>query len=74
MFNYCKDKRSSYGTKNIENLEIIEVTKSKLEQFGYATTNAFTGGDVALNKHFFDFVEQNILNYFKYEQLVDILR
>lgn len=73
MYNECKEKQSSYKVSNSSNLSVVLTTKSKLEQYGYAITNSFSGGDIVLNKDFFNLIEQSILRYFAYEELLNIL-
>ncbi len=74
MYDECKDKNCFYKEENPRELELIKVTKSKLEQYGYAETNIFCGGDVAINKYFFNLMSQDILSYFTYEELIDVLK
>lgn len=73
MYNECQDKKEFYKDINPRDLELIKVTKSKLEQYGYAKTNILCGGDIAINREFFDFIEQDVLKYFTYEELIDIV-
>ena len=69
MYDECKNNRIFYSDANPKALEAVLTTKSRLEQYGYAKTNIFCGGDIALNVDFFDFMEQSILNNFTYEEL-----
>lgn len=71
MYKECKSNRESYKDSNPQNLQLIKITKSKLEEYGYATTNIFCGGDIALNSDFFTLMEQAILQHFAYEELID---